>query len=59
MKHLNDQDDGPQCTLNKSTDDAKLASVVHTPNGYVAIQRDLRKMEKWADRNLLKLTDGK
>lgn len=53
---INDQDDGPQCTLSKPADDTKLASVAHMPDGYVAIQRDLQKREKWADKNLLKLT---
>jgi len=29
------------------------------PEGSAAIQRDLSRMEKWADRNLIKLSKGK
>ncbi|KAK4810449.1 hypothetical protein QYF61_004229 [Mycteria americana] len=44
---FNDLDDGAECTISKFADDTKLG-------GVAAIQRDLDRLEKWADRNLKK-----
>jgi len=33
--------------------------VADTPEGHAAIQRGLSRLEKWADRNLMKLNKGK
>ncbi|KAK4824554.1 LOW QUALITY PROTEIN: hypothetical protein QYF61_016158 [Mycteria americana] len=52
---VNDRDDGAECTLSKFADVTKLGGVADTPEGCAAIQRDLNKLEKWADRNLMKL----
>ncbi|GAB0177588.1 mitochondrial enolase superfamily member 1 [Grus japonensis] len=56
---INDLDDGAGCTLSKFADDAKLGRVADMPKGHAAIQRDLNKLEKWADRNLVKFNKGK
>ncbi|GAB0207878.1 mitochondrial enolase superfamily member 1 [Grus japonensis] len=49
---INDLDDGAECTISKFADDTKLG-------GVVAIQRDLNKLEKRADRNLMWFNKGK
>lgn len=35
-------------------EDTKLGGVANSPEGRAAIQRNLNRMEKWADKNLLK-----
>ncbi|PKU38655.1 rna-directed dna polymerase from mobile element jockey-like [Limosa lapponica baueri] len=55
----NDLDDGTEYTLSKFTDDAKLGGVADKPEGCAAIQMDLNRMEKWANRNLMKFNKEK
>ncbi|PKU38186.1 rna-directed dna polymerase from mobile element jockey-like [Limosa lapponica baueri] len=50
---------GAECTLCKFADDMKLGGVTDRPEGCAAIQRDLNRLEKWADRNLTKFNKGK
>jgi len=33
--------------------------VANTPEGHAAIQRDLNRLEKWTDRNLIPFNKGK
>lgn len=46
--------DGAECIHSKLGDDAKQVGVTDTPKGNTANLSDLDRLEKWADRNLLK-----
>ena len=56
---INDLDDGAECTLGKFADDTKLGGVVDRPEGCAVIQRDLNRLEKWAERNLVAFSKWK
>ncbi|GAB0179881.1 mitochondrial enolase superfamily member 1 [Grus japonensis] len=51
--------DGAECTLSKFAEASKLGGVADMPEGCAAIQRDLSRLEKWADRNLMKFNKRK
>ncbi|PKU45131.1 rna-directed dna polymerase from mobile element jockey-like [Limosa lapponica baueri] len=55
---FNDLDYGAECTLSKFADDTKLGGVADMPEGCAAIQRDLDRLEKWGDWNLMKINRG-
>ncbi|GAB0188332.1 hypothetical protein GRJ2_001298500 [Grus japonensis] len=40
-------------------EETKWGGVADTSEGHAAIQRDLDRLEKWADRNLMKFSKGK
>lgn len=56
---VNDLDDGAECTLSKCEDDMKLERLADMPEGPAATWRDLDRVEKCADRNLMKLNKEK
>lgn len=48
---------GTECALSNFTGDIKLGGMTDIPSG--AIQRGLDRLEKWVERNLMKLNKGK
>ena len=43
-----------ECALNKFADETKLSGVVNVPEGGDAIQRDIDRLEHWAQVNLMR-----
>lgn len=50
---INGLGNGVECTLSKFIDDTKLGILADSTKDHIAIQRDLNRMEWWADRNLV------
>ncbi|GAB0180571.1 mitochondrial enolase superfamily member 1 [Grus japonensis] len=56
---INNLDSVAECSLSKFSGDTKLGGVADRPEGCAAMQRDLDRLEKWADRNLVKFNNEK
>ena len=56
---INDLNAGKQCTLSKSADDTKLGGMADRSDWCAVTQRDLNRLEKWVERNLMKFNKGK
>lgn len=56
---INDLDDGAEFALSKSVDDTKLEGEFDAPDGCAVIQSYLDRLGKWANRNVMKFSEGK
>lgn len=59
LQHLTDMDSGIECILIKFENDTKRRGLIYTLERRNFIQKDLNRLERWAQANLVKFNKAK